>query len=207
MVAFVTSFLTPWAFQPPALGKAQTQTPNGKQIEVRLVPRKKAIRVGDSLEVRVEIWNVGPHPFFIEKAIYQPCGPSSPLSLRLELGPPIKPQEGYGHGCAADCLDEGDNFARKLINHWTSLLPETFYGTVLTMDPDFFPQLKTPGRWRLRGTYRSIGGLSSGVCLGSVLHPEDAQQISALPYAAWEGETETNTVWVEVLRREGPSPR
>ena len=89
-------------------------------IEVRLIPKKKSIRVGEHLEVRVEIWNVSRQTFFIEKAIYELCGPSSPLSLRLELGPPMKPQP--GRGCASDCLWRAeDGFARRLVMGWTSL--------------------------------------------------------------------------------------
>jgi hypothetical protein len=37
-------------------------------------------------------------------------------------------------------------------------------GTVVRLDPDFFPELKTPGRWRLRGEYESNGDLSSSFC-------------------------------------------
>ena len=204
MAAFAISVVTLCAFNRSLLGKQSTENSNGKQIEVRLLPRTKSIRVGDSLDVRVEIWNVSSHPFFIKKAIYEPCGPSSPLSLRLELGPPLKSQKGIA--CAGDCLEGSDNFTTKMVNRWISLPPKTFYGTVLRMDPDFFPQLKTPGRWRLGGAYKSIGGLSSTSCLGPYPSPEETRQISALPYAAWEGEVETNSVWVEVLRG-SPSPK
>jgi hypothetical protein len=127
--------------------------------------------------VRVEIWNVGSKPLFIEKAIYEMCGPISPLSLRLELGPPMKPQPGF------DCAADGGypikpSFARRLVDRWTSLPPRDFYGTVLAMDHRVFPQLNTPGRWRLRGTYKSISDLSSS------LFPDNEEQIKGLPYEA-----------------------
>jgi hypothetical protein len=204
MTTVVTSLLTLGVFQPFALGSPQKQDTKGKQIEVRLVPYKKSIRVGEILEVRVEIWNLGSHPLFIEKAIYEPCGPSSPLSLRLELGPPIKPQE--GHGCASDCVyGTKDSFARRLVNRWTSLPAKNFYGTTVAMDPDTFPELKTPGRWRMRGTYKPSGDLSSEMCFDTAPLPDEKEQIKALPYEAWQGETDTNTVWIEVLPRGGSS--
>ena len=182
----------------PFPGNAQTDDTNSKQLEVRLVPKKKTIKAGETLEVRVEIWNVGSKTFFINRAFYKLCEPS-PLSLRLELGPPPKPQ--LGHGCAADCIftaEEG--FAKRLLYYWTTLSPEDFYGTVVALDPDDFPQLKTPGRWRLRGTYQSLGDLSTSLCFDTAPIPDLKEQTKGLPYAAWQGTVETNTVWLEVVR-------
>jgi hypothetical protein len=163
-----------------------------------LILKKKAIKVGEALEVRVEIWNVGPKPLFIKNAIFDLCG-LSPLSLRLELGPPMKPQP--GHGCASDCIyDAEDSFARRFVYHWTTLPPGDFYGTVVAMDPDSFPQLNTPGRWRLRGTYKSTGDLSSSLCFDPAPLPDNKEQIKRLPYEAWQGAVDTNTIWIEVVR-------
>jgi hypothetical protein len=181
-----------------AQGARQRQ---GPAIEVRLIPKKKSIRVGDQLEVRVEIWNVSRQTFFIEKAIHELCGPSSPLSLRLELGPPKKPQ--VGQGCASDCLWRAeDGFARRLVMGWTSLPGGNFYGTVISMSPGEFPQLKTPGRWRLQVSYESAGDLSAEVsCLNAAPIPNNKELIDNLPYEAWHGHLDTNTVWIEVLPR------
>ena len=199
LVTVAVSTLTLGVFQPLALGNPQTQKSDGAQIKVTLIPQTKTIKVGGTLEVRVEIWNVGSHPLFIEKAIYEQCGPISPLSLRLELGPPMKPQEGYG--CASDCIyGAKDSFARRLVIRWMSLPVGNFYGTVVTMSPDSFAQLKTPGRWRLRGVYKSMGDLSSERCFDTAPFPDNKEQVQALPYDAWQGEVDTNTVWIEVVR-------
>jgi hypothetical protein len=201
LVTVVALFLTLGVFQPLASGNPQTQDTESKQIEVRLIPKKKSINVGEALEVRVEIWNIGSKPLFIEKDIYELCG-GSPLSLRLELGPAMKPQA--RPGCASDCVYTAkDSFARRLVYLWTSLPKGDFYGTVVTMDPEFFPELKTPGRWRLRGTYKSVGGLSSSHCFDSAPIADNDEQIKGLPYEAWQGEVDTNTVWIEVLRAGG----
>jgi Carboxypeptidase regulatory-like domain len=189
--------------EPFALGNTRTQDIQGKQIEVRLIPKKKSIKAGEVLEVRVEIWNVSSKTFFIKKAIYDLCA-VSPLSLRLELGPLPKPQ--VGHGCASDCVFTAkEGFATRLLYHWTTLSPGNFYGTVIALDPDNFPQLNTPGRWRLRGTYKSIGDLSSSLCFDTAPIPNIIEQIKGLPYEAWQGAVDTNAVWVEVVRP-GNSP-
>jgi hypothetical protein len=199
LVTVVALFLTLVMFHPLTSGTPQTPDAKSKQIEVRLIPKKRSIKVGEVLEVRVEIRNVGSKPLFVENSIYEPCGPISPLSLRLESGPPMKPQG--EHGCAADCVYTAkDSFASRLVGRWSVLSTGDFYGTVVAMAPDSFPQLDTPGRWRLRGTYKSVGDLSSSHCFDSAPIGDNEQQIKGLPYEAWQGEVETNTVWIEVVR-------
>jgi len=145
--------------------------------------------------------DVSPQSLFIHKNIFELCV-DSPLSLRLELGPPMKPQPGtLGHGCAADCLYQAeDSFARRLAYFWTILPSQDFYGTVVSMDPDTFPQLNTPGRWRLGGTYKSRGDPSSSFCFNPSPLPDNEEQAKRLPYKAWQGQVDTNTIWIEVVR-------
>jgi hypothetical protein len=192
-----TSLLT-LAFQSFAFGNPQAKDTGVKQIEVRLIPKKKTIKAGENLEVRVEIWNVGLKPLFINTAIFEPCS-FSPLSLRLELGPPMKPQP--GRRCFADCVyGAKDTFASRFVLEWNTLSAHDFYGTVVTMNPDSFPQLNTPGRWRLRGAYKSMRDLSLGLCFDAAPLSDEKEQVKALPWEAWQGEVDTNTVWIEVVR-------
>jgi len=174
LATIVTSLLT-LVLQSFAFGNSQTKDTESKQIEVRLISKKKTIKAGEALELRVEIWNVGPKPLFIKNAIFDLCG-LSPLSLRVELGPPMKPQPGYG--CASDCIyNAEDSFARRLVYHRTTLTPGDFYVTVVGMGADLFPQLNTPGRWRLRGRYKSTGDLSSSLCFDPAPVPDNNEQV------------------------------
>jgi hypothetical protein len=180
-------------------GVANPQTPEkaNTQIEVKISPKTRVVNAGEELEVQVEIWNVGTQEVFIEKRVYS-LSSHSPLTLRLELGPPLKPGKGFNG--AADCADNPkEDFTSRLIGRWIPLPVGHFYGVVVRMDPDSFPQLQTPGRWRLRGDYKSDGDLSSSIC---VIHPTplDPEEVARLPYKAWQGEEETNTVWINVLR-------
>jgi hypothetical protein len=182
----------------PGIAKSQASNTVQRQVEVRISPKTKAVEAGWPLEVRVEIWNVGHEQLFIEKTIHEFGSFRSPLSLHLDLGPPLKPGRG-GMG-AGDCADDPkETFASRLERRWIPLPPGHFYGTVVRMDAGFFPQLNTPGRWRLRGEYGSKGDMSSSICVLNPI-PLDPEQIARLPYKAWQGKEETNTVWIEVLR-------
>jgi hypothetical protein len=200
LVTVVAQILTLGVFQPLLFGDPQTQDTESKQIEVKIIPTKKSIRVGDVLKVRVEIWNVSSKTYFIEKAIYEMCGPISPLSFRLDLGPPMKPQTGPGEACAADCgYTAKDSFAERLVDRWISLPPGNFYGKEVALYPAIFPQLKTPGRWRLSGIYKSMGDLSSSHCFDTAPIPDIKEQIKGLHSEAWQGWVDANTAWIEVV--------
>ena len=197
VVALISMFCV---FQPLAFGNPQEQETKDPQVEVRRIPKKKSIKVGEVLEVRVEIRNVGTKPLFINYEIYDLCV-AAPLSLRLDLGPPLKPQTGPGEACAGDCVYTAkDSFVRRLLWRWTVLPPEHFYGTDIRLYPESFPQLYTPGRWRLGGTYKSVGNLSSSPCWDTAPIPDNAEQIKGLPYEAWQGKVDTNSVWINVVR-------
>lgn len=197
-------FLLLFCFAAGSTGIANPQVPQkaSKQIEVKLLPKTKVLHVGEVLEVQVEIWNVGSQEIFIEKTVHQLCA-DSPLSLTLELGPPLKPRP--GHGCAADCADNPkEDFTSRLVERWIPLPAGHFYGAVVRMDPDFFPQLETPGRWRLGGKYESSGDLSHSFCAISPM-PLNPEQIAKLPYKGWQGKEEANKVWIEVLPKGRPT--
>jgi hypothetical protein len=59
LLVIVAALIPTLGFQPMAFGNPQVQGATAKQIEVRLIPKKKSIKVGGVLQVRVEIWNVG----------------------------------------------------------------------------------------------------------------------------------------------------
>jgi hypothetical protein len=159
-------------------------------IELKLSVQKKVIRPGGSLEVRVEIWNTGSRDIFVGQNLDSP-GSISELSLRLEGG--VEPS-GETAGVAGDSLRDPD-FVRVLSKYWIPLPPGHFYGRVVKMYPDSFPKLDKRGRYRLRAEYSCIGFPTSGGINGLELDPE---QSARLPFKAWKGKIESNSVWIEV---------
>jgi hypothetical protein len=198
LLTVVALILIVGILQPLAFGNPQKQDAQSKQIEVRLTPKKESIRAGEALEVRVDIWNVGTNELFIEKGVYEACT-HSPLSLYLESRPLLK-VEGPEMACAGDCLDDPtETITNRLVEHWIPLPVGHSYGAIVRMEPDFFPQLRTPGSWLLHGTYSSDGDLTKSFCLNPVIL--NREQIERLPYRGWKGKQNTNIVRIEVLDR------
>lgn len=165
------------------------------QLKLKLTPKTKTVRIGDDLEVRAEIRNIGTKALFIERTIYERCA-HSPLQLGFEGHAPIK-DSGPGVGCAADCMDDPkqpfvDRFAQK----WMLLTPGASIGVTIRLDSESFPQLHSPGHWLLRGDYTSDGNLSASFCANNLTL--DPKEVEKLPFQAWKGQSETKVAIVVV---------
>ena len=162
-------------------------------IVVRLTSHRTHISPGDSIELRVEVLNNGPKTLFIGRDLEAPSNAMSRLELYLEhdhrLDRPMS-------NSAADYLpDDKEPFSNILAREWLPLPSNHFYGQTVLMSPTDFPRLKTAGRYQVKGQYISEG-------FGSPRQDNPfrtrAAEIAKLPYTAWEGEIETNSVWVTV---------
>ena len=124
----------------PGIAKSQASNTVQRQVEVRISPKTKAVEAGWPLEVRVEIWNVGHEQLFIEKTIHEFGSFRSPLSLHLDLGPPLKP--GHGGMGAGDCADDPkETFASRLERRWIPLPLDTSTGPLFVWMQGFFLNL------------------------------------------------------------------
>ena len=162
-------------------------------IAVRLTLHRTHISPGQSIELRVEVQNNGPKTLFIGRNLEAPNNAMSRLELYLEHD---HRRDRPMSNSAADYLpDEKEPFSNILTREWLPLPPNHFYGQTLVMSPTDFPRLKTAGRYQVKGQYISEG-------FGSPREDSPfrtrAAEIAKLPYTAWEGEIETNSVWVTV---------
>jgi hypothetical protein len=86
-----------------------------------------------------------------------------------------------------------------LTKYWIPLPPGHFYGRVVKMYPDSFPKLDKRGRYLLKAEYFCIGFPTEGIngrgMNGLELDPE---QSARLPFKAWKGKIESNSVRIEV---------
>jgi hypothetical protein len=85
----------------------------------------------------------------------------------------------------------------ELPKYWIALPPNHFYGTEVVIEPSYFKRLSIPGKYQIRGKYNSQGFLAKDVN-NPLLHY--AEELKRLPYEAWVGEVETNSVAIEITK-------
>jgi len=178
-------------------GIANSQTPkeSSPNIEVKLIAEKSVIRSGETLKLKVEIWNVGTDDIIIAQNIDATFG-NSTLELFLQVG--SKLQGPNTHGIGDGIPESSPDFAKTFVTNWLTLNKAHYYGTYVYMDPIDFPQLRKPGRYRVRAEYYSRGISSVPGWNGGYLKQED---IARLPFKAWQGTAYSNFVSIQVNAR------
>lgn len=174
---------------------------NGVQrLIVKIRGRSTRIQPGGTLTLRVEVYNAGTESVFVATNFDGPENALSRLDIRLFYnGSRIEDRKeksagDYGRYRLND--PRRPPLVQEFSKYWIALPPGHYYVGDLAMDPTSFPHLNTPGKYMVRGTYTSSGFLNDGMNnpLASYLG-----ELDRLPYKAWIGEVETNSIWIEVV--------
>jgi hypothetical protein len=181
--------------QPRTQAEKNSQVTEG--LEVRIIPNRSRIVVGQQLTLRIEIWNTGDQDFYICRDMLAFGGYACHLTLNF-----TPRGKANGHGLAADCYNEkpppSEDFARYLTELWILLPPKHFYGTTLKISRlDYNRELEEPGRYRLTGEYSSGGLLSGANCNVTSYFPD---QVARLRNKAWVGRIQSTPVTIQVVR-------
>jgi hypothetical protein len=175
-------------------GYAATTADSTPKIEVRLTPEKTVIRPGETLRLKVEIWNVGADDILIAQKVDATYG-NSDLRLFLE----VASKRETSRGAIADSIPEPDpDFEKVFVTNWLTLNKAHFYGTYVDMDPIEFPELRKTGYYRVGAEYYSRGISSTPGWNGGYLKQAD---IDKLPFKAWQGTIDSNVVTIQVTPR------
>jgi hypothetical protein len=166
------------------------------QISVRISTERGTFRPGEDVRVHVEIWNEGDQDLFISKDIDNPCNTFGIISLNVSGG---KRAAGPATITACDLFSAEraiyPPLASELPRYWIALPPKHFYGAEVIMSPFSFDKLKVPGKYKIQGKYSSRGFLAEDIN-NPLIHY--SRELSQLPFKAWIGEVETNSVWIEI---------
>ena len=181
------------AFTLPA-GNSQNPAGPSPQIAVKLIPEKSVINPGETLKLRVEIWNVGADDILIPQNINATFG-NSILWLFVQVG---SKREGPT-GPIADRIPQPDpDFEKTFVTNWLTLNKAHYYGTLVAMNPTEFPQLRKAGHYTVGAEYYSRGISSTPGWNGGYLKQED---LDKLPLKAWKGKIDSNLVTIQVTPR------
>jgi hypothetical protein len=166
-------------------------------ISVKISAERARIRLGEDVRLRVEIQNDGIDQIFIQKSIsIFPSNLLATLDLTLYDGSHV---EKPSFQIAADSFsgERSDHPALigELTKYWIALPPHHFYGGEVVIPVALFEKWHKRGKYHIRGKYKSRGFLA-----GDINNPllSYAKELRELPYQAWVGEVETNSIWIEV---------
>lgn len=193
-----------------AAGQEQTAPDSSKrviqpEISVRISPRGIRFKPGQDVTLQVEIWNESKQDLFISKQI-DDFASNTLATLQLTV---YKGKEPIGpfYVVAADCFcsqrQSYPPLAEELPKYWIALPPHHFYGKEVIVHTEKFAGLK-PGKYRIQGTYKSLGFLASNLNNPLAHYFLELQE---LPYQSWVGEVETNPAWIELTSSKGKANR
>lgn len=176
-----------------AQGETNPSTPQANSLKITISAKNRHLHPGDTLNLWVELKNVGYEPIFVyNEIVLSTC---SLANLRIF---PVKGNAfpGPGWGCAGDCFPMKANdpvknpIGRVVLRGWTLLPPGYTYARELPTYP-----VGGPGRYLIRGDYSSQGLLDDCVTFSN-------EEVSSLPHQIWKGSVETNSLWIEVTKRQ-----
>jgi hypothetical protein len=178
--------------------QAQSLPANGpdSRISVRISTGRVHFKPGEDIRIHVEIWNESKQDLFILKDIDSISNALAKINLTLYRGDHAV---GPFFSVAADCFcSERSTYpplANELPRYWIAVSPKHFYGGEVVMKAPSFEKLSVLGRYRIQGKYSSRGFLAQDIN-NPLAHYAD--QLKQLPYEAWVGDIETNSIWIEV---------
>jgi len=186
----------------PSGSRPQEQAKPGKQLDVKISVAHPKVAINESLQLHVEIWNLGTQDLLVCKEL---ISFTAPCYLKLDFQPLAKVTH---HQIAVDCVPyewlkdvpprKIEDFANILIADWVSVAPNHFYGATIEMKPSYYPELGVPGHYRVSGSYASRGALG-GPCYHKLRPFSD--EVAHLPAEFWQGVAYSNSVDVYVRNK------
>jgi hypothetical protein len=182
--------------------QAQSPTPNDlkPRISVRISADRTRFRPGEDIRLHVEIWNEGDQDLFVFKKIdYTVANALATIDLTLYHGDQAdRPTTTAVSDSFSSERSSYPPLADELPRYWIALPPQHFYGGEVVLSASSFRKLSVPGRYRIQGKYKSRGFFAQDIN-NPLAHY--AQELKQLPFEAWAGEVETNSVWIEIANK------
>jgi len=174
---------------------ASAQIHRESAVSIKIRPVNATVLSGVSPDVRVEITNQGDNDLFFSRPFWSRS--SKPLDIGFEItdssGAPLPQSTGVG-----DCFMKSDSesLPMAILRRWIDIPAKSSLAFTVKLEPSEFPA--NPGRYNLVARYKSIGLTEESWTNCVKVTPEE---VAKLPFNAFEGEIESNTVTVTVLAR------
>ena len=175
------------------MASAQIHRESAISIKIRAV--KATVLSGVSPDVRVEIANQGDHDLLFSRPFLTQS--SKPVDVSFEItdssGAPFPQSIGAG-----DCFMKSDSelLPMAVLRRWIDIPAKSSLAFTVKLGPSEFPA--NPGRYNIVARYKSIGLTEESWTNCVKVTPEE---VAKLPFNAFEGKIESNSLTVTVLAR------
>ena len=169
------------------------------RISVRISCDHHRFYAGEDIRLHVEIWNVGDQDLFFLKDISTVSNALAKLDLTWYQGnKPVGPWVAITSDSFSSERSTYPPLVGELPRYWIAIPPKHFYGAEVVLEASSFGRLKALGRYRIQGVYSSRGFLAQDIN-NPLFHY--AEELKQLPYEAWVGQAETNSLWIEITNK------
>jgi hypothetical protein len=180
------------------MASAQAKEIPPDQLKVHLVLNKQKFRLGEPIELKVEVLNASQKPLLVANKIYLSSGSISYLELELSDSKAVIPPR---RTIISDQFSplEKKSASETVLNFFLLLRPETSFVERFKLFDLFyiFGYVLHPGTYSLKAYYSSNGLFYPPAYQMLGLTEED---VNSLPFQAWHGKIATNEVSFRVLQ-------
>lgn len=162
-------------------------------LQLRIWSDKKVYLLQEGIPIHVELSNISDHDVFVGKDLWMNASPS-----RVTLS--VTPLDGHamrGIEFAVDGLAPGafDDFPRAVLR-WCFLLPPGYsYSSTTQIGGHVEPEDLTPGSYKVRVVYESLG-IDSNTYFNPLLgHPEELERLRP---ESWKGVIGSNEIVIRI---------
>jgi hypothetical protein len=191
------SLLVAFIFGSVSLG--QTDKVPEETIQVSVALDHKEFHLGDPMELRLEISNVGPAPLLVANSVS--FFGNSDAFLEIELHNqrgPVQPHIGMAVDCFPTPVKDKRPPSDVVLKSFLVLRPRTSYVQKIALYEHLSRleyELK-PGKYTVTAYYSSRGLFYPSMCGTQGLTEED---VRSLPFETWHGKVRTNKISFTVL--------
>jgi hypothetical protein len=182
----------------PAGSTQEVLSKNEQTLRISILPTKQVYNVGELVELRLSLENVGKMTVFVGQYIRLGDWIYSTNIQVTDSSGRVSPERHWSHPYMTD-YDPAETVLDAVTRFWLPLRAGYTYSAVIKISGTDYDFLKKPGRYTVRASYTSLG-------MGEPLNynrlaasPEDLKK---LPFPSWKGTIKSDPVSITIRSTE-----
>jgi len=167
---------------------------NEQAIRLSIFPIKQIYEVGESVELRVSLENIGNTTVFVGQHIRLGDWIYSTNIEVTDSGGRVSPERHWSHPFMPD-YDPAESVLNAVTRSWVPLPPGYSYSSVIKVSGSDYEFLKKPGQYTVQASYTSLGMGAPLNYNRLAVSPEDVKK---LPFPSWKETIKSDPVLITI---------